>query len=85
MKNKLNIAAIILSFLGFPILYYMALDTGVSLKYETELNECISSASGINLCKQLDLYLGLSYLSGIVFLSLIIILIIKKFKRKRLP
>jgi len=78
LKKKLNIVGVILSLLGIPVFYYMVLDTGVSLKYETEVNECTSSVTGINLCKQLDLYLGLTYLCGIVFLILVIISIIKK-------
>ncbi len=60
----------------------MTINTGVSLKYETEFGECISQVSGVDLCKQQDLFLGLTYSCGITFLILIGILIYKIIKWK---
>ena len=60
----------------------MAINTGVSIKYETEFGECISQVSGIDLFKQQDLFLGLTYSSGIIFLILIGILIYRTVKWK---
>tara|TARA_B100000953_G_scaffold271846_1_gene242925 strand:+ start:92 stop:316 length:225 start_codon:yes stop_codon:yes gene_type:complete len=70
------------SFLAIPLFYFMAINTGVSIKYETEFGECISQVSGIDLCKQQDLFLGLTYSSGIIFLILIGILIYRTVKWK---
>lgn len=65
-----------------PIFYFMAMDTAVSLKYETEFGECISQVSGIDLCKQQALFLGLTYSCGVIFIILIGIKIYKVIKWK---
>ncbi len=82
MKKVLYITGLIFSFFGTLLFYFMALNTGVSLKYETGFGECISQVSGINLCKQQNLLLGFTYGSGIVFLVLTAILIYKKSNKK---
>ena len=59
----------------------MAIDTLVSLKYETEIGECISSISEIDLCLQYDIFLGLTYFFAL--LLLLFILFHKKIIKKR--
>ena len=60
----------------------MTINTEVSLKYETDYGECVSQVSGIDLCEQQDLFLGLTYTSGIIFLILIGVLIYQTVKWK---
>ena len=60
----------------------MALNTSVSLKYETEFGECISQVSGIDLCLQHDIFMALTYLSSL-FLLLFLIFHKKLIKTKK--
>lgn len=82
MRKIIYIIGLCISFLGIPLFYFMGINTNVSLKYETELGECISQISGIDLCEQQNLFLRLTYTSGIIFLILIGILMYKTLKRK---
>ncbi|WP_299782775.1 hypothetical protein [uncultured Formosa sp.] len=82
MRKIFYIIGLSFSFFGIPLFYFMTINTGVSLKYETEFGECISQVSGVDLCKQQDLFLGLTYSCGIIFLILIGILIYKTIKWK---
>ncbi|MDO5971872.1 hypothetical protein Q4Q35_18880 [Flavivirga aquimarina] len=77
LRKILYIIGLSFSFFGIPLFYFMVINTGVSLKYETEFGECISQVSGVNLCEQQDLFLTLAYSCGIIFLFLIGILIYK--------
>lgn len=77
MKTIIFTILIIISFFGIPVFYFSALNTGISLKYEAEVGQCISEISGINLCKQQDIFLVLSLISGIIFIVLLSILIRK--------
>ena len=56
-----------IAFVGTLLSYYLRLNTEISLKYETEIGECISTISGIDLCSQLDTYQNLTYFFGISF------------------
>jgi hypothetical protein len=55
----------------------------VSLKYETEIGECISNVTKIDLCLQYDIFMGLTYFFALLVLLFIIFhkRIIKKEKR----
>lgn len=83
MKKILYIIGLTISFLAIPFFYFMVINTGVSLKYETEYGECISYNTGIDLCKQQELFLNLTYLSGFVFLGLIGLFVYKGIKANR--
>ena len=50
----------------------MALDTSVSIKYETDYGECISQVTGTDLCLKHDIFMGLTYGCGILFFLLLI-------------
>lgn len=63
------------------IFYYFALDTQVSLKYETDYDGCISQVSGINLCHRLDFFLFLSYSSFLISFGLIGFIFYRIFKK----
>jgi hypothetical protein len=72
LKKTIYLLLIIFSFLGIPIFYYFVLDNAVSIKYETEKGDCISNVDGRNLCFLQDIYFLLTYLSGIVFILLLV-------------
>ena len=59
----------------------MAFNTGVSLKYETNNNECISIISGIDLCKQKEMFMKITYGCGIIFIGMLVF-VPKVFKDK---
>ena len=56
MKKVVFFIILCFSILGIPFFYFAKLNTGVSLKHETEPGDCISNISGIDLCKQIDYY-----------------------------
>lgn len=58
----------------------MSIDTLVSLKYETEIGECISNISKTDLCLQYDIFLGLTYFFALI--SLLFIIFYKKIVEK---
>ena len=75
MRKFIYYISLLIVFLSIPYSYYLGLDIGVSIKYETDFNKCISEVSGIDLCFWLDFYLMLFY-------SLILLFIILLFFRK---
>jgi hypothetical protein len=50
----------------------MALDTAVSIKYETDYADCISQITGTDLCLQYDIFLGLNYLFILILILFVI-------------
>jgi len=63
----------LLLIIGILLFEFMALNSMVSLKYETnELTDCISLVSGIDLCKAIKIYQILASLCGLTFLGLFI-------------
>ncbi len=59
----------------------MAINTSVSLKYETEFGDCISQVSGIDLCFHHNLFIGLTYLC--VLLLLLFLIFSKRLIKKK--
>jgi len=63
----------ILLIIGIPLFEFMAFNSMVSLKYETnELTDCISLVSGIDLCKSIRTFHVLAITCGLTFIGLII-------------
>ena len=81
MKKPIFILIIILFILAIPYCYYCAIDTLVSLKYETEINECISEITSMDLCFQYDIFMGLTYFFGLILV--IFLLFNKKIVKKK--
>ena len=64
-----------------PIVFYMIINTMVSIKYETEgVETCISSVTGKNLCSQIDQLKVTIYIDMIVMIFWLALknLIVKK-------
>lgn len=64
-----------------PIVFYMIINTMVSIKYETEgVETCISSVTGKNLCSQIDQLKVAIYIDLIVMIFWLALknLIVKK-------
>jgi hypothetical protein len=63
----------ILLIIGIPLFEFMAFNSMVSLKYETnELTDCISLVSGIDLCKAIRTFHILAITCGLIFIGLLI-------------
>jgi len=63
----------ILLIIGIPLFEFMAFNSMVSLKYETnELTDCISLVSGIDLCKAIRTFHVLAIICGVTFIGLLI-------------
>lgn len=74
MKKVVFFIILCFSIFGIPIFYFAKINTGVSLKYETEPGECISNISGIDLCKQIDYYQNMIIFCMIVLVVLLFML-----------
>ncbi|NCQ11974.1 MAG: hypothetical protein GW809_07520 [Bacteroidetes bacterium] len=73
MRKTIYIVALILLIIGIPLFEFMAFNSMVSLKYETnELTDCISLVSGIDLCKAIRTFHILAILCGLTFIGLLI-------------
>jgi len=73
LRKSIYIIALILVIIGIPLFEYAALNTMVSLKYETnELTDCISLVSGSDLCKTLKVCHSLAILCGLTFVGLLV-------------
>ncbi|WP_170235051.1 DUF4160 domain-containing protein [Bizionia gelidisalsuginis] len=86
MKKFTYIIFLTIFIIGIPISYFISINTLVSLKYETEIGECISNVSGIDLCLQYDIFIGLTYFFALLLLLFVIFpkKIIKKEKTIKL-
>ena len=79
-KRYYNIILAII-ILIIPIVFYMIINTMVSIKYETEgVETCISSVTGKNLCSQIDQLKVTIYIDMIVMIFWLALrnLIVKK-------
>lgn len=72
MNKYLYFFLLLVSFLGIPYFFYWILDTLVSFKYETDGNSSISGLSGKDLSIRLEVFMGLTVLSFVIFLLLLI-------------
>jgi len=73
LRKTIYIVALILLIIGIPLFEFMAFNSMVSLKYETnELTDCISLVSGIDLCKAIRTFHILAILCGLTFIGLLI-------------
>ena len=73
MSKKNYIITLISLIIGIPLFEYAALNTMVSLKFETnELTDCISLASGVDLCKTIKICHLLAILCGLIFITLLV-------------
>ena len=75
MKEKATIIIISLLILSIVISAYVCINTMVSVKYETEMDGCISKVDGRNLCEILKIA------QITLFSSLILIFAIPIFKK----
>jgi hypothetical protein len=65
---------VFLTFIGIALFELFALNSMVSLKYETnDLADCVSLVSGIDLCKTIKAFHLLAILSSLSFISLLIL------------
>ncbi len=55
MKYYILIISLCVLFFGVPFFYFGVVNTGVSIRYETEDRGCISLVTGADLCRQLFL------------------------------
>lgn len=81
MKKTIKTLLLILTLLAIPFNYYAAINTLVSIKYETDLGECISKISGIDLCLQYDIFISITYSCAFLTLILFLIRILNTIKR----
>jgi hypothetical protein len=73
LRKTIYIIALILLIIGIPFFEFMAFNSMVSLKYETnELTDCISLVSGIDLCKAIRTFNILAIICGVTFIGLLI-------------
>ncbi len=72
MNKYLYYFLLLISFSGIPYFFYWILNTMVSLKYETDGNSSISQVSGSDLSTQFEIFAGLTILSFLIFLLLLI-------------
>ena len=74
MKKVVFFIILCFSIFGIPIFYFAKINTGVSLKYETEPGDCISNISGIDLCKQIDYCQNMMVFCIILLIALLFLL-----------
>ncbi|WP_147266190.1 hypothetical protein [Polaribacter sp. WD7] len=73
MRKAIYIITLILLIIGILLFEFMALNSMVSLKYETrELTDCISIVSGIDLCNAIRTFHILAILCGLTIIGLMI-------------
>ena len=61
------------SIISIPIFAFGVLNIAVSQKYEVEFpNDCISLTSGKNLCTQMNIFVGLFFISILVPILLLV-------------
>ena len=77
MKRILYLTLLGLSILGIPLFAFGIINTGVSLKYETNNpTDCISLVTGQDLC------LTIKILQGLIVLCILIIATLLIFRKK---
>lgn len=71
MSNTTYNKFLIFFALLFIIVIYLLINTSVSLKYETDAEDCISKINGSDLCFQIGLFKIIAIVCGIAFVVLI--------------